>query len=343
MTENLNTAPDVVHFSSLGFDPDERLERFEAAASPLLRVEPLHGHTGVYADWTLWQASDLVFSKIEFSPFHFERDPKLPGQDQALLLLESYVSGTGNGEIEGQPVWIGPSHFHLADLTRSYRSTTTTSVVHGAVIPHETVGYDPGIHPAYISLSATMPVGRILISAFQAVLSRLPTASRDDATTLANGLTEVIRALLLASSREVDRRVFRGALALTVRAYIDANLNDPELSVAKICKVFGVSRATLYRMMEEFGGIESHVRERRLERCRIALQRAQPEHGGVKRVAHNWGFTDTNRFHRLYKERFGCTPGEDLNRAIAVEVPQPTAPASDRDVVRIFESILRVP
>ncbi|MEM8625931.1 MAG: helix-turn-helix domain-containing protein, partial [Pseudomonadota bacterium] len=325
------------------FDPRERLERLRTASSTMLKIEAPEERADVFADWTLWRASDLVFSKIAFSPLRFERDPKLPGHDQALLLLEIYASGIGHGEIEGHPTWIGPDHIHLADLTRRYRKHTTAAVVYGAVIPHDAVGYDPGSHPAYVSMSAATPVGRFLINAFQAILARLPTALAEDAETLAEGLSAVIRALLLANNREVDRRVLRGALALTVRAHIDANLHDPGLSTATLCETFGMSRATLYRMLEEVGGIDAYVRAKRLEHCRHALRLAPPEHGGVKRIARHWGFVDTDRFHRLYKARFGHTPGDDLNHVAPKEPRHRLVPASDEDVVRVFEGMLRKP
>ncbi|MEM9879595.1 MAG: hypothetical protein AAF862_10015, partial [Pseudomonadota bacterium] len=263
MEDEVETATNVVHFSSGDFDRQERLERLEAAASAIFRVEPADKGSDIFADWTLWQAKDLVFSKIAFSPFRFERNPKFSGQDQPLLLMESYSSGTGHAEIEDRSASIGPNGLHLIDLTRRYRNTATMSVVYGALIPHDAVSYDPGLHPPYVSLSVDTPVGRSLISAFQAVLSRLPTAFGDDAATLASGLSAVIRDLILANNREADRSVFRGALALSVRAYIDANLHDPTLNVAKLYRTFGVSRATLYRMLEEFGGIDAYVRARR--------------------------------------------------------------------------------
>ena len=309
----------------------------------MLRIEPSEDGADVFADWTLWPTSDLIFSKVAFSPFRFERDPKLPGHDQALLLLEVYASGIGHGEIEGHPTWIGPNHVHLADLTRRYLKSATAAVVYGAVIPHDAIGYDPGKHPPYISMSAATPVGRLLINAFHAALTRLPSALSKDKETLARGLSTVIRSLLLANDPEVDRKVLRNALALTVRAHIDANLSDAGLGVAKLCKTFGVSRPTLYRIMDELGGVDAYIRSRRLEHCRHSLRLAAPEHGGVKRIARQWGFVDTDRFHRLYKARYGHTPGDDLNRLVEHRPMQRLIPASDKDVVRIFESLLRRP
>ncbi len=89
--------------------------------------------------------------------------------------------------------------------------------------------------------------------------------------------------------------------------------DPPEASAAltpeSACAELGVSRSYLFKILAEGGHTFSgYVRQCRLEACRRLLIE-QPKRS-VSDIAADWGFEDTSSFHRAFRARFGCAPGQ---------------------------------
>ncbi len=95
-----------------------------------------------------------------------------------------------------------------------------------------------------------------------------------------------------------------------VRAYIEDHLNDPELGVDQLCRVFAMSRRTVYRMFAGDGGVARYLTERRLARAFGELSAASPSRGLIYAVAERNGFVDQNHFSRLFRNRYHIAPSE---------------------------------
>ena len=130
----------------------------------------------------------------------------------------------------------------------------------------------------------------------------------------------VVRRLLLGTSDRVAERR-RDGDALLLRRYIDDHLADPELDPGQLCAVLGVSRAGLYRLFEDQGGVRRHIVASRLDRCFDELRRGPRRLGRVREVAERWGFYDSKSFNRSFRARFGIAPSDCL------DWPAPASPA----------------
>lgn len=101
---------------------------------------------------------------------------------------------------------------------------------------------------------------------------------------------------------------FRGANMLdNTKAYILANLEDPELSTETLVKSLGVSRRTLSRLFATEGTTPIRwLWQQRLMRSKVMLEnRSQTR---VTDVALNCGFSDFSHFSRAFKAEFGMSP-----------------------------------
>jgi AraC family transcriptional activator of tynA and feaB len=121
--------------------------------------------------------------------------------------------------------------------------------------------------------------------------------------------------LALAISTEGDGKVMLSsprAVALTMlKAAIEARLHEPELKPAIAAAAAGISvRYANALLAEENSGIERYIIERRLERCRSALENPAHANRMIGEIAFGWGFSDLSHFNRRFKARFGCSPGE---------------------------------
>ena len=88
--------------------------------------------------------------------------------------------------------------------------------------------------------------------------------------------------------------------------YIERHLTE-EISVARLCEEFHVSRTYLYTQLEEHTkeGVAGYIREQRLSKAEAMLKNTTVP---ITQVSSAVGFTDYNYFLRVFKKRFGISP-----------------------------------
>ena len=98
------------------------------------------------------------------------------------------------------------------------------------------------------------------------------------------------------------------------KSFVVRNLGDPKLSPADVAGSCNISPSYLHRLFAAEGiTVSGYMREQRLQaayRDLVAPSFAEP----ISRVAERWGLPDPAHFNRVFKARFGITPGE-LRRA----------------------------
>lgn len=111
-----------------------------------------------------------------------------------------------------------------------------------------------------------------------------------------------------------------------IRKYIESHLGDQTLLPAQICNLFNLSRATLYRMFEDDGGVRRFIQDRRLHSAIWDLAEGGTRRGRLTRVSEKWGFSSNANFNRAVKTAFGMPPGALLNERAFI------APAHSEEV-----------
>jgi len=155
--------------------------------------------------------------------------------------------------------------------------------------------------------------GQILHASASAAILNGADLRREDRTLLGHQLTALLEMTVRVDTAlpVPDLRVDRRRAILD---YIDRNLADADLGVARIARAFGFSRRTIHKLFEgEALTVARLIWERRLERCRDEM--ADPAMAGrsITEIAHHWAFSDSQHFSRAFKQRFGLTPREYRN------------------------------
>jgi AraC-like DNA-binding protein len=115
--------------------------------------------------------------------------------------------------------------------------------------------------------------------------------------------------ILLRAGPAAPEKLDGAALIAIARRLIAERLSEPELTADDIAKALGCSRATLYRHFEREGaGVVETIRDLRLDAARDRLA-AEPS-SRINDLAFRCGFLDQSSFNRMFKRRFGVTPGE---------------------------------
>ncbi|MFJ8434970.1 helix-turn-helix domain-containing protein [Kitasatospora sp. NPDC094019] len=145
-------------------------------------------------------------------------------------------------------------------------------------------------------------------------LARLGTIARD--------LAAVCLAEHADAAHEVDAGVRARALLERVKAFIDHNLDDPDLAPAVIAERHHISVRALHLLFQdEDESVSRLIRRRRLERCWADLARPELARHSVRDVAARRGFPNASAFGRAFREEFGLTPRDHRRQSLASVPP----------------------
>ena len=129
----------------------------------------------------------------------------------------------------------------------------------------------------------------------------------------------------------VPAQARRRALLLSIHAFIDSRLDDPELDPASIAAAAHISTRYLHKLFEGEGlTVAGWIRARRLEHCRRDLLDPLLRHQTVSAIAARWGITDPARFSRQFRAAFGQTPSDYRQASLASRLPDRWLPAAVR-------------
>lgn len=122
--------------------------------------------------------------------------------------------------------------------------------------------------------------------------------------------------LALALSSEPDRqpadeRGLQRARLRSVKAYIDAHLSDPNLSLEGIAKKNGISLRYLHQLFRLTDMSASEwLRLRRLQRCHELLASERHATQSITEIAYSMGFSSSSHFSNLFRAQFGVRPSD---------------------------------
>ena len=94
-------------------------------------------------------------------------------------------------------------------------------------------------------------------------------------------------------------------------AFCRRHLCDPGLSPRMVASHCRVSVRTVHLRFEATGQTFGRwVLDSRLEACQRALRDPQQTALGISQIAYRAGFSDLSHFNRVFRQRFGMTPGD---------------------------------
>ncbi|OZI35364.1 AraC family transcriptional regulator [Bordetella genomosp. 1] len=168
-----------------------------------------------------------------------------------------------------------------------------------------------------LSFDATGGAGWLFASYVELVGRQL--AQRRDG---ADGATRELAAQqlvdLLVCSVQGDARVLasrdsavRAAHLCRIEDYARRHLCDRDLTPDRVAQACGISVRYLHALYRDVGQTFGQwLQGQRLERADQALRASARPPASVAAIAHAWGFADQSHFTRLFKRRYGRTPGQ---------------------------------
>ncbi|MFD5315344.1 helix-turn-helix domain-containing protein [Streptomyces sp. NPDC127098] len=307
-------------FTGEGMTPAERFEQWRQMAidahSP---YEILTEHISDFrATMRLLDLGPVAEASFSCPPVTSVRTPKLIRQADPELL---YVSIPRRGRIDvsrhdGQEVSAATGELMIMSSSLPYRgnirSTQQPAVVDQFLLPRSLLTDLP--RAASHALNLSLPTGGGLAALLTQFLTHLvDETDRYDHTDVGPLGTIAIDLVAALLTRHIDRpqppESRPRVLALRVREFIRQNLDDPELTPAKVAAAHHISTRSLHRLFEQQETtVAAFIRRQRLERARRDLADPRLAHLTIAAIAQHAGFRYPADFTRSFKTAYGATP-----------------------------------
>lgn len=158
----------------------------------------------------------------------------------------------------------------------------------------------------------------MLAEHLRTLIRRLPSMTQTEAGAVATATTYLVLASLAPTGASLERArpAIESSLLRQACRYIEIHLKEPTLGAETVCAALKISRTTLYRLFEPYGGVSNHVKERRLLRIHAVVS-GSTQHLSLSRVAEDHGFKSAAHFSRAFRQQFGYSPSEVPSTNIA--------------------------
>jgi AraC-like DNA-binding protein len=108
-----------------------------------------------------------------------------------------------------------------------------------------------------------------------------------------------------------DRSSLATAHRIRIINFIEAHLNDPELTPTRIADACKMTTRYLHHLFcDQDETVARYILRRRLEACSRALLSASQRGRTVTAIAFDYGFNSPTHFGRVFRSKFGATPRE---------------------------------
>jgi AraC-like DNA-binding protein len=328
-------------------DPDSAAS-FAKMLSPVFDFEvPSFAKTlPFFARSQIYGLPDVTVSRAQSSAGRFARTIKTMarhGTDQILVVC--YTRGHFTMTIAEQTRRVEAGTLAFIDLSQEITiEAPAVENVSLAVSRRRLEAMVPFLDDAHGFVSEPGPLTTILRGMMESLMDQGPAIAVADASGIAAAIIQLVAACLEPLSRQqVETRPGRSTVSLvSIKAAIERRLSDPELRPLALLDEFAITRSTLYRLFEPFGGVNAYISERRLHYAFRQMADAVQPGPRISQLAFDLGFSHPSAFTRAFKNLFGMSP-KDVRALAARSKVQEMQLMASPDLLRYLSPIEALP
>jgi AraC-like DNA-binding protein len=272
----------------------------------------------LYVKAEILDIGPVVLGTMQASAQHYERTENMIKRDGVdhyhLIWLQK---GTLTYEDSSLEVCCGPGDFMLLDSTRPCRSVWSQHQQILVNIPRSLIDGFGGCRVRPGRLAADSPAARLLGLHLSSLWLAAQSTDAINREILGSGLSALIKSYFSAFSLlhvgNEGQSVIQGIRQQVICDWIDRNLHAADLSVDNIASRFHLSRSSLYRLFQPWGGVKSYIHECRLRAARMRLKSTSMTDKSIAEVARELGFPSPSAFSHAFRKRWGFTPSRFIN------------------------------
>lgn len=262
------------------------------------------------AQWLGLGKTDLGFAR--FTAQHWSRTAAMAAHDDYdQMVINCRFHGAATGDMAGRSLAAGDGTIVINDLAQPQAHYSEASDSVALILPRtEAEAIFGSIRSLHGHVVAPHHAS-LVISYLDALRRNAHHYPITAAATLGDTVVDLVTMAIKTSLDEqvTDVPLKERVLAVRVRDTIERELGSPTLNVTRLSRMLGISRASLYRVMEAEGGVQAYISARRLEKVAEALRSPGPTQT-MATLAQRWGFCDAAYLGRSFRETFGMTPGD---------------------------------
>ena len=289
-------------------------EAYRAVVAPIFEAELISEEEPFFAMSEVYCLADLFLSYTKCSGTIYSRDRKTiarTGSDDINVLI--YRHGQYTFEVEGKSFVVNPDDIAFFDLRMplSIRAESVDNM--SLILPRrmlETLSIPVDDIHGHVLRGGVAK--RLLIDYLESIRSVARTILATESRTISDVTVRHVAACLSSMSRRsMSSARNSGNVSLAeIKDAIERQLKQPDLNAASLMSQFNISRATLYRLFEPIGGVDSYIMERRLRQAlNLMIDPSLPK-PRIKQLAAEFGFSHSAAFSRAFRKLFGVSPSE---------------------------------
>ena len=234
-----------------------------------------------------------------------------------LVKVDVVVQGEVDIEQDGRQARLHAGDYAFVDLARPVHWANSSSVrVLAIAFPRQLLPLraDDTTKLTAVGLNADDGPGALFSSTARQLARHL------DHFDVASGVrvgTATLDLLTVALAGRLDRGgglppdIPQRVLIVRMRAFIEDQLADSDLTPSAVARAHHVSLRYLYKLFEgEQKSVAGLIKERRLERCRRDLLDPSLRHLPVSAIAARWGMPNAAHFSHAFRAAYGMAPVE---------------------------------
>lgn len=226
------------------------------------------------------------------------------------LMVQRNLYGGSVGRRGDEPVVQRCGDVSIIDFASQFECLHETSGIQCVYVFKSELGLDASAPLPHRHFEASSTMARILNAEMDRIFNPLMAGRRAFSDAILDRFLACVRTAILGRPDYGDVRLqARDALRDVICDFIERNLDSETLSTQTLLTRFGVSRATLYRMFENEGGVRNYISNRRLFRAVFQISTNPMTRGQINQAAEKWGFSSAANFSRSVRREFGATPG----------------------------------
>jgi AraC-like DNA-binding protein len=170
--------------------------------------------------------------------------------------------------------------------------------------------------------AVSTPLGGMLAEYIKLLERELPSLTDEDARNLPQAIVAMVAACVAPTNDRMTtaREQISATLKDKARRCILENLRSHRLGADMLCRELGLSRSSLYRLLESEGGVTQYIQRLRLSESLAQLSNPS-NRKPIAILAYELGMVDPSAFSRAFRRQFGISPTDAREAAQAGLVP----------------------
>lgn len=261
---------------------------------------------------------NVAVSSVTAGPHRAERTPRQIARagDADHYKISMPVRGTVRLSQDGRDATLQPGDLGLYDTTRPYEVCFTDSCrMLVLMFPRRDLRLSDNAMRQVTArrVSGCRGIGGLVAPLLTNLATRLDEISPAQSTRLADNVVDLLSTVyadLLSQAGYQPADPIR-ALMARIRAFIEDNLDNPDLDPEAVATACHISVGYLHKLFRGEGtSVSRLIRERRLEQCRRDLGSPHSRGLAVGAIGAHWGFLDAAHFSKVFKDAYGVSPRE---------------------------------